>query len=79
MTGDPRAQLAALAASDRRLFDTGGDVIVVMREAGPSEPELRAAYEEGRARSDRLHRDIFGSWPPDTFREGINVDLATDT
>ncbi len=79
MTGDPTAQLAALVSSDCRLFDTGGDVIVVLREAGPSEPELRAAYEEGRARGDRLHRDVFNSWPADTFQEGANPDLATDT
>lgn len=44
----PARQLAAMAGYDRRLFERAGDVIALLREAGRTEPELAAAYREGR-------------------------------
>ena len=48
--GHPPAQLAALVGFDRRLFERGGDIMVVIREAGRTVPELAAIYTESRYR-----------------------------
>lgn len=77
--GDPAGQLAAMAGFDRRLFERGGDVLGLLRDAGRSEPDLAAAYREGRAQADRVRRRILGSWPRHAFREGMNSQLAADT
>lgn len=76
--GDPRGQLAALAAFERRLFEHGGDAIVVIREAGRAVPELAEVVVQGRLRGDRNRRRIFRSWPEGTLREGLDVDGARD-
>ncbi|WP_040805372.1 TetR/AcrR family transcriptional regulator [Nocardia concava] len=76
--GDPARQLAAFAAYDRRLFERAGDVIALVREAGRTEPELAAAYTEGRSRGDRSRREIFASWPDGTLRPGLEVATAVD-
>lgn len=75
---DPEAQLRAMVAFDRRLFEGGADVIGLLREAGRSEPDLAAAYEEGRARGDRVRRATFTSWPADRFRDGVDPESAAD-
>jgi TetR/AcrR family transcriptional regulator, regulator of cefoperazone and chloramphenicol sensitivity len=75
---DPRAQLAAFIAFDRRLFEHGADAIVVIREAGRARPDLAGVVDEGRARGDRNRRRIFSSWPEGTLREGVDVDRARD-
>ncbi len=75
---DPVNQLRAMVAFDRRLFEGGADVIVLLREAGRSEPDLAAAYEEGRARGDRMRRATFSRWPADCFRNGVDPDSAAD-
>ena len=77
-TGDPARQLAVFAAFDRRLFEHGGDAIVVIREAGRAKPELAEVLVQGRLRGDRNRRRIFRSWPDGTFREGLDVDGARD-
>ncbi|MGH2896919.1 MAG: TetR/AcrR family transcriptional regulator [Solirubrobacteraceae bacterium] len=77
--GDPRRQLAALIASDRRLFERAGEVIGVLREAGRQDSALHAAYREGRARGDRLRRRTFTSWPRGTLRRGTSRQSAVDT
>lgn len=76
---DPSAQLEWLVAADCRLFESSGDVIALLREAGQSEPELRAAYDAGRARADRLRRQVFTTWETHWFRPGVNVDHAAGT
>ncbi|MGI8902980.1 MAG: TetR/AcrR family transcriptional regulator [Solirubrobacteraceae bacterium] len=76
--GDPARQLAALVASDRRLFEGAGDVIALLRDAGRSEPDLQAAYQQGRAHGDQLRRETFSSWPPDTLRKGTTTASAAD-
>lgn len=76
--GQPRRQLAALLAFDRRLFEHGADAIVVIREAGRVKPELAAVVPEGRERGDRNRKRIFRSWPEGTFRDGVDVDRARD-
>lgn len=70
---DPRRQLAAMTAFDRRLFERAGDVIALAREAGRTVPELAAVYQEGRRRGDETRRQVFSSWPPGVLR----VDLPT--
>lgn len=77
--GDPRRQLAALVAFDRRLFERAGDVIGTLRDAGAAEPQLREAYAQGRARGDAARRETFGSWPAGTLRPGADATLAADT
>lgn len=76
--GDPAGQIAAMVALDRRLFERGGDVIALMREAGRVEPDLAAAYREGRRRGRETRRRVFSSWPPGTLRTGIDVEDACD-
>jgi hypothetical protein len=74
----PPHQLAAMAAYDRRLFERSGDIITLVREAGRTEPELAAAYLEGRRRGDETRLQVFSSWPPDAFRPGVDVQSAID-
>jgi TetR/AcrR family transcriptional regulator, regulator of cefoperazone and chloramphenicol sensitivity len=76
---DPRAQLAAMIATDRRLFEQNGDLITLLHDAGRSDPDLRAAYDEGRGRAGHLQRAVFDSWPAAWFRPGADAALAADT
>ncbi|MFI6223367.1 TetR/AcrR family transcriptional regulator [Nocardia salmonicida] len=75
--GDPRAQLAAMAAYDRRLYERAADVIALIREAGRTEPALATTYIDARHRADHTRVEIFGSWPPGTLREDLptSVDI----
>lgn len=77
--GNPAAQIAALVGFDRRLFERDGDVIAMMREAGRVEPDLAAAYREGRRRGRANHRRIFSSWPASALRPGTDLDAACDS
>lgn len=77
----PRRQLAAMAAYDRRLFERAGDVILLLREAGRTEPALAAGYREGRRQGDETRTQVFSSWPdgPDgVLRDGLDVSSAVD-
>jgi AcrR family transcriptional regulator len=76
--GDPAAQLAALVGFDRRLFEHGGDVLRVIVEARRQEPDLAAAYADGRGRGERNRRQVFAAWPAAAWREGIGVKRALD-
>jgi AcrR family transcriptional regulator len=75
---DPGRQLKAMAAYDRRLFERAGDVILLVREAGRSEPELATAYREGRGRGDETRVQVFSSWPAGTLRSGLDLRSAVD-
>lgn len=77
-TADPRRQLAAMAGYDRRLFQRAGDVIMLVREAGRTEPALASAYRDGRERGDETRVRVFSSWPVDVLREGLDVRTAVD-
>lgn len=77
--GDPARQLAVLVAFDRRLFERSGDVIGLLHDGGRSEPALRAADEDGRRRGDDARRRVFSSWPPATWRDGVDQDAAVAT
>ena len=74
----PERQLAAMAGYDRRLFERAGDVIMLVREAGRTEPELAAAYRHGRERGDETRVQVFSSWPADTLRRGLDLHSAVD-
>ncbi|MGW6700371.1 TetR/AcrR family transcriptional regulator [Nocardia sp. NPDC055049] len=75
--GDPRAQLAAMAGYDRRLYERAADVIALIREAGRTEPALATTYIDARHRADRTRIEVFTSWPPGTLREDLptSVDI----
>jgi hypothetical protein len=77
--GNPAGQLAAMAGFDRRLFERGGDVLGLLHDAGRAEPDLAAAYRDGRAQADRVRQRVLGTWPPHAFREGMDARLAADT
>ena len=76
--GDPPAQLRAIVAFDRRLFEGARDVIAVMLEGRREHPELGDAYLEGRDRGDTNRRRLFGSWPASAWRDGVTLDQALD-
>jgi AcrR family transcriptional regulator len=76
---NPDRQLAALVHFDRRLFERGGDVIGLMRDADHADPELHAAYRDGRNHADQLRRAIFAAWPAEVFRDGVDAGLAADS
>jgi hypothetical protein len=68
---------------DRRLFEQGYDVLVLMREAERSEPDVAAAYREGRRRGHKYQLRMFASWPAGAFRRGVfasmcNVDVSRE-
>lgn len=69
--GDPAGQLAAMAAYDRRLFERSGD-LVLLREAGRTEPALYDVYRDGCRRAE-----VFGSWPEGSLR--TDMPTAIDT
>ncbi|KAA8877503.1 TetR/AcrR family transcriptional regulator [Nocardia colli] len=75
---EPPRQLAAMIAYDRRLFERAGEVIVLLREAGRTEPELAQAYRDARNRADDAHRQVLEAWPPHTFRPGVDLESALD-
>ncbi|SEF18896.1 TetR/AcrR family transcriptional regulator [Jiangella alba] len=75
---DPAGQLAAMASFDRRLYERAGDIIVMIRDAGRSEPDLAAIYTNGRKNADRTRRQVFESWPPGSLRDGLDLPTAVD-
>lgn len=77
-TGDRSRQIGAMVAFDRRLFERGGDVIAMMREAGRVEPDLATAYREGRRRGRETRSRVFSSWPAGAMRPGLDVNGACD-
>jgi hypothetical protein len=77
--GDPPRQLAALVAIDRQLFEHGADAITVIREAGRSNPDLAPVYAAGRQQGEDARRRVYGSWPAEVWRDGVNLEVALDT
>ncbi|MFC9438479.1 TetR/AcrR family transcriptional regulator [Nocardia sp. NPDC057030] len=75
---EPPRQLAAMIAYDRRLFERAGEVIVLLREAGRTEPELAQAYRDARRRADDAHRQVLAAWPPHTLRPDLDLETALD-
>ncbi|TCC05841.1 TetR/AcrR family transcriptional regulator [Kribbella soli] len=75
---DPARQLAAMAGFDRRLYERAGDVILLLREAGRAEPELDAAYRDGRRKADQTRVAVFSAWGKNVLREGLEVETAVD-
>src|SRR5689334_23283087 len=76
--GDPGRQLAASVDFDVRLFERAGDVLVLLREAGRTEPDLAAAAREGHRRGDEARLRVFRSWPAGTLRDGLDPAAAVD-
>ena len=77
--GDPAGQLGAMVGFDRRLFERGGDVLGLLHDARRSEPDLAAAYREGRARADQIRQRVLSNWPEGAFRNGNEAKSAADT
>jgi len=76
--GCPEGQLAAMAGYDRRLYEHQGELIVQMREAGRTTPELAEIYRNGRRTADQTRYQVFESWRDGTFRPGLDIDEAVD-
>lgn len=74
----PADQLAAMASFDRRLYERAGDIIVLIRDAGRTEPELAAIYANGRKAADRNRQQVLESWPPGSLRDGLDLPTAID-
>jgi AcrR family transcriptional regulator len=77
--GNPPAQVAALVAFDRRIFERDGDLIAMLRDAGRTEPDLGTAYREGRRQDRDSQRRVFASWPKTVLRKGLDLEAACDT
>ena len=77
-SGNPAGQLAALVGLDRRLFEHGGDLLRGIVEGRRHEPDLAAAYAEGRGRGEDARRRVFTSWPASAWREGMTPRRALD-
>ncbi|MFI5502656.1 TetR/AcrR family transcriptional regulator [Nocardia asteroides] len=73
--GDPTRQLAAMSAYDRRLFERAADVIILVREAGRTEPDLATAYTDARRRADDIRVQIFSAWPAGTLRADLTTSV----
>jgi AcrR family transcriptional regulator len=76
--GDPAAQLRAFVGYDRRLFERHGDVLRVLVEGRRQEPDLQAAYVEGRGRGDAQRRSVFETWPKRAWRRGVDLQHGLD-
>lgn len=76
--GDPPRQLQASVAFDRRLYERAGDVLILLRDAGRTEPELAAASREGPRRGDEARLRLFTSWPAGTLRPGMDPQRGVD-
>lgn len=77
-SGDPVRQLAASVAFDRRLFERSADLLVVLRDAARTEPELAATRREGPRRGDEARLRVFSTWRPGTLRSGLDPARAVD-
>jgi AcrR family transcriptional regulator len=77
--GNPMGQIRAMVGFDRRLLERGADVIALMRDAGRVEPDLAAAYREGRRRGRAMQHGVISSWPTGSLREGLDVEAACET
>lgn len=75
---DPRRQVAVMAAYDRRLFERAGDLIVLVREAGRTEPELADLYRQARRQADQTRVEVFSAWRPGVLRADLDVPAAVD-
>ncbi|MFI7120767.1 TetR/AcrR family transcriptional regulator [Amycolatopsis sp. NPDC049868] len=75
----PARQLAAMAAYDRRLFERAGDLILLVREAGRTEPDLDGVYRQARREADGIRRQVFSSWPGGVLRQGLDIPGAVDS
>lgn len=78
VSGDPAHHLAAMAGYDRRLFERAGDLIVLLREAARTEPELATVYDDARRGADQAHEQVLSAWPEDTLRPGLELSAALD-
>ena len=67
-----------MAAYDRRLFERAGDVILLIRDGGRSEPDLATTYSDGRKRGDETRIQVFSSWPSGTLCPGLDLQTAVD-
>lgn len=77
-SGHPAEQLRAMAAFDRRLFESSGDAIQLVREAARTEPELATIYTDGRRHADQVRADVFGAWPAGALQPELDVNAAVD-
>jgi TetR/AcrR family transcriptional regulator, regulator of cefoperazone and chloramphenicol sensitivity len=77
-SAEPQRHLAAMSGYDRRLFERAGDLIALVREAGRTESEFAAFYQQARRQADETRVQVFSSWPAGTLRHGLDVPTAVD-
>ncbi|MGA6204303.1 TetR/AcrR family transcriptional regulator [Nocardia testacea] len=78
-SAEPARQLAAMAGYDRRLFESSGDLIGLIREAGRTEADLATLYTRVRRAADGIREEVFSAWPTGTLRSGVDLSTAVDT
>jgi TetR/AcrR family transcriptional regulator, regulator of cefoperazone and chloramphenicol sensitivity len=77
--GDPLRQLVHFVAYDRRLFERERDHLMIMRDAGSSEPELVQTLRAGRERGRQVHLRIFSLWQKEGhLAEALDAESAAD-
>lgn len=74
--GDPARQLAVAVGFDRRLCEHSGDLMLLLREAARTEPELAEAHRLGPRRGMAALSRVFGDWPAGTLRDGYDPGRA---
>lgn len=75
---DPAGQLAAAVGFDRRLLEGSGDLVLALREAARTEPELAEAHRIGPRRGAEALLRLFAGWPDGTLRAGREPARAVD-
>lgn len=76
---DATQQLSVMVSFDRRFFERGGDVLMMLRFAGATEPELAAGYSAGRERARQMHMRDFQRWQSlEQLHESLTPEQAAD-
>lgn len=77
--GHVARQLAIFIAYDRRLFEREHHHLLILRDAGSSEPELARTYREGRERGRQVHVRVFKIWEDNgNLSSELNAETAAD-
>jgi AcrR family transcriptional regulator len=78
-TDDPSELVRLAARIRRRVMDLGGDIVATFREGAAGDPEVRAAYEVGQARTrEGVGRLCTRLEAVSALRPGLTHKLAVD-
>lgn len=77
--GDPKKEIAAIVAFDRRLFERAADMINVVGQLPPNDPEFGELTREGRDRGRAGRTPLVQAWvETGRLREDMTVQEAVD-